>query len=82
MKKSLIKLGVVAVLIIAVAFLALNGLQVGKYILIPAADGITRGNDFAKSTYVVLNVNEPAAEVSEETEEFPGEEETADDPGL
>ncbi|MBE5772945.1 MAG: protein translocase subunit SecD [Clostridiales bacterium] len=45
MKKSLIKLGVVAVLIIAVAFLALNGLQVGKYILKPVSSAISLGLD-------------------------------------
>ena len=45
MKKSLIKLGVVAVLIIAVAFLALNGLQIGKYILKPVSSAISLGLD-------------------------------------
>ena len=33
MKKSLIKLVIVAVVIVIAAFLALHGLQVGKYIL-------------------------------------------------
>lgn len=45
MKKSLIKLGVVMVLIIAVAFLALNGLQIGKYILKPVSSAISLGLD-------------------------------------
>ena len=43
--KSLIKLGIVAVLIVVVAFLALNGLQVGKYILKPVGSAISLGLD-------------------------------------
>lgn len=45
MKKSLIKLGIVALLIVVVAFLALNGLQVGKYILKPVSSAISLGLD-------------------------------------
>lgn len=43
--KSLVKLGIVAVLIVVVAFLAVNGLQVGKYILKPVASAISLGLD-------------------------------------
>ena len=43
--KSLIKLGIVAVLIVIVAFLAVNGLQVGKYILKPVGSAISLGLD-------------------------------------
>lgn len=67
--KNLVTLAVAALVVVLLAVLCLTGVQVGKYILIPAADGITRGNDFAKSTYVVLNVNEPAAaETAEDAE--------------
>ena len=43
--KSLTKLCIVAVLIVVVAFLALNGLQVGKYILKPVSSAISLGLD-------------------------------------
>lgn len=43
--RSLIKLGIVALLIVVVAFLALNGLQVGKYILKPVSSAISLGLD-------------------------------------
>ncbi|MBR2697703.1 MAG: protein translocase subunit SecD [Clostridia bacterium] len=45
MKKSLIKLGIVALLIVVVAFLALHGLQIGKYILKPVGSAISLGLD-------------------------------------
>ncbi|MBR0367017.1 MAG: protein translocase subunit SecD [Clostridia bacterium] len=45
MKKSLIKLGIVALLIVVVAFLALHGLQFGKYILKPVGSAISLGLD-------------------------------------
>ena len=43
--KSWIKLGVVAVLIVLVTCVALNGFQVGKYIVKPVADAISLGLD-------------------------------------
>lgn len=43
--KSLAKLGIVVLLIAAVGFLALNGLQVGKYILKPVGSAISLGLD-------------------------------------
>ena len=43
--KSLIKLVIVALLIVVVAFLALNGLQIGKYILKPVSSAISLGLD-------------------------------------
>lgn len=78
--KNLVTLAVAALVVVLLTVLCLTGIQVGKYIVIPAADGITRGNDFAKGTYVVLNVNEPAAEEeaaepTEETAEEAAEEE-------
>ena len=45
MKKSIIKLGIVALLIVVVAFLALHGLQIGKYILKPVGSAISLGLD-------------------------------------
>lgn len=70
--KNLVTLAVSTLVVVLLAILCLTGVQVGKYIVIPAADGIARGEDFTESTYVVLNVNEPAAD--KET----AEEETAD----
>ncbi len=43
--RSLIKLGIVTLLIVVVACLALNGLQVGKYILKPVSEAISLGLD-------------------------------------
>ena len=43
--KSWIKIAVVAVLIVLVACLALNGIQIGKYIVTPVGDAISRGLD-------------------------------------
>ena len=45
MKKSLIKLVIVAVLIVVAAFLALHGLQIGKYRLYPVSKAISLGLD-------------------------------------
>ena len=45
MKKSLVKLGIVALLIVVVAFLALHGLQIGKYVLKPVGSAISLGLD-------------------------------------
>ena len=45
MKKSMIKLGIVALLIVVVAFLALHGLQIGKYVLKPVGSAISLGLD-------------------------------------
>ena len=58
--KSLIKLGIVALLIVAVAFLALNGLQVGKYILKPVHGAISLGLDLrggVSTEYVVTDTS-------------------------
>ncbi len=43
--KSMIKLGIVLLLIVAVGFLAVNGLQIGKYILKPVSGAISLGLD-------------------------------------
>ena len=45
MKKSVIKLVIVAILIAIAAFLALHGLQVGKYVLKPVSSAISLGLD-------------------------------------
>ena len=45
MKKSIVKLGIVALLIVVVAFLALHGLQIGKYVLKPVGSAISLGLD-------------------------------------
>lgn len=58
--KSLIKLGVVALLIVLVAFLAINGLQVGKYILKPVSEAISLGLDLrggVSTEYIVIDTN-------------------------
>ena len=58
--KSLIKLAIVAVLIVVVAFLALNGLQVGKYILKPVSGAISLGLDLrggVSTEYRVVNTD-------------------------
>lgn len=60
MKKSLIKLGIVMVLIIAVSFLALNGLQIGKYILKPVSSAISLGLDLrggVSTEYIVTDTS-------------------------
>lgn len=78
--KNLVTLAVAALVVVLLTVLCLTGVQVGKYIVIPAADGIARGNDFATTTFVVLNVNEPAqtAEETAETAEETAEEEAAE----
>lgn len=56
--KSLVKLGIVALLIVVVAFLALNGLQVGKYILKPVSSAISLGLDLrggVSTEYIVTD---------------------------
>lgn len=56
--KSLIKLGIVTLLIIAVAFLALNGLQIGKYIVKPVSRAISLGLDLrggVSTEYIVTD---------------------------
>ena len=58
--KSLIKLCVVAVLIAAVSFLALNGLQIGKYILKPVGRAISLGLDLrggVSTEYIVTDTD-------------------------
>jgi len=63
--KNLVSLAVAALVVVLLTVLCLTGVQVGKYIVIPAADGITRGNDFSEGTFIVVNVNQPAAETAE-----------------
>ena len=58
--KSLIKLLIVALLIAAVSFLALNGLQIGKYILKPVGRAISLGLDLrggVSTEYIVTDTN-------------------------
>lgn len=58
--KSLVKLGIVALLIVVVAFLALNGIQVGKYRLVPVAEAISLGLDLrggVSTEYVVTDTS-------------------------
>lgn len=59
-KKSAIKLGVVMLLIIVAAYLALNGLQVGKYILKPVGEAISLGLDLrggVSTEYIVTDTD-------------------------
>ncbi|MDO4740357.1 MAG: hypothetical protein Q4A66_06790 [Eubacteriales bacterium] len=67
--KNLFSLAVAALVVVLLTVLCITGVQVGKYILIPAADGITRGGDFAKSSYIVFNVKQPAGQTAEEASE-------------
>ena len=60
--KSLIKLGIVAVLIIIVAFLAVNGLQVGKYILKPVGSAISLGLDLRGGVSTEYRVSDTTVE--------------------
>lgn len=60
--KSFIKLGIVAVLIAAVAFLALNGLQLGKYILKPVSQAISLGLDLRGGVSTEYRVTETDVE--------------------
>ena len=60
--KSLIKLGIVAVLIVVVAFLAVNGLQVGKYILKPVGSAISLGLDLRGGVSTEYRVSDTTVE--------------------
>ena len=58
--KALIKLLIVAILIAAVSFLALNGLQIDKYILKPVASAISLGLDLRggiSTEYIVTDTD-------------------------
>jgi len=58
--KSIIKLCIVAVLIVVVSFLALNGMQVGKYILKPVGSAISLGLDLrggVSTEYIVTDTD-------------------------
>ena len=58
--KSIIKLGIVALLIVVVAFLALNGVQIGKYRLKPVAEAISLGLDLrggVSTEYIVTDTD-------------------------
>ena len=64
--KSLIKLLIVALLIAAVSFLALNGLQIGKYILKPVGRAISLGLDLrggVSTEYIVTDTDVEGYEV-------------------
>ena len=52
-KKSVIILCATVVLIVLVSALALNGLQIGKYIFMPVADKISLGLDLRGGVYAV-----------------------------
>ena len=60
--KSLVTLGVTLLLIVVVAFLALNGLQVGKYILEPVANAISLGLDLRGGVYAVYQAKDTSVE--------------------
>lgn len=60
--KSLVKLGIVAVLIVVVAFLAVNGLQVGKYILKPVGSAISLGLDLRGGVSTEYRVTDTTVE--------------------
>lgn len=60
--KSLITLIVTVVLVAIVSFLALNGTQVGKYILEPVANKISLGLDLRGGVYAVYIAKDPDQE--------------------
>ncbi len=61
-KKSLIKLGIVVVLIVLVTILALKGLQIGKYIVKPVGSAISLGLDLSGGVSTVYRVTDTSAE--------------------
>ncbi len=60
--KSLIKLGIVLLLIVAVGFLALNGLQIGKYIFKPVSKAISLGLDLRGGVSTEYRVTDTTVE--------------------
>ena len=60
--KSLMKLGIVALLIVVAAFLALNGMQVDKYILKPVSSAIRLGLDLRGGISAEYRVTDTSAE--------------------
>lgn len=60
--KSLVTLGVTLLLIVLVACLALNGLQVGKYIFQPVANAISLGLDLRGGVYAVYQATDTSVE--------------------
>jgi preprotein translocase subunit SecD len=60
--KSLVSLGVTLLLIVLVACLALNGLQVGKYIFEPVANAISLGLDLRGGVYAVYQAKDTSVE--------------------
>ena len=60
--KSIVKLGIVALLIVIVACLALNGLQVGKYILKPVSSAISLGLDLRGGVSTEYRVTDTTVE--------------------
>jgi len=60
--KSMTKLVIVALLIVVVAFLALNGLQIGKYRLLPVGDAISLGLDLRGGVSTEYRVTDTTVE--------------------
>lgn len=60
--KSMIKLGIVLLLIVAVGFLAVNGLQIGKYILKPVSGAISLGLDLRGGVSTEYRVTDTTVE--------------------
>lgn len=60
--KSLVTLGVTLLLIVLVALLAINGVQVGKYIFQPVGEAISLGLDLRGGIYAVYVAKDPNQE--------------------
>ncbi|MDD6884824.1 MAG: protein translocase subunit SecD [Eubacteriales bacterium] len=56
--KSLVKLGIVTVLIIAIAIIALTGFQIGKYKFLPVGKAISLGLDLSGGVSTVYRVTD------------------------
>lgn len=66
--KKLVALAIALVVVALISVLAVTGVQVGKYIVRPVADAITKGDDFAGHAYVVFTATNPTEEGSADAE--------------
>ncbi len=60
--KSLIVLAAVLVVIVLISFLAVNGMQIGKYIFMSVADKVNMGLDLGGGTYAVYQAKDASGE--------------------
>lgn len=67
--KNLVTLVIACVLVACITILCCAGLRMGKNILIPAAQGITRGDEFQERDYIVFTVSEKVEESLDEADD-------------